>query len=220
MTKQWRRHIRRSPPIAWREFTHPIANRGQAWLALLALIGLRLIATEATFSERVVLATEWALWFQAFGYTCILWATLSILRAPFLARAEDKAKGEWVGDGTYILNEPLLLRMFRFTATERMDSATFKVPFVEPKSFVTFAFEFEPPGTRKRAEIWIEAGPASPTPNAVFDGAGIVTGDEFRTGLPLPRSRQVTLYVKLERHTRRTTVKVYCCGFVVGPNDD
>ena len=144
MLQLWRRYMRLSPAIAWREFWHPILNRGQMMQGLIVVIGIRLALFDASFSERVVMANEWALWLQAFGIACVTWAVISALRAPFVVRAEDAVKGQWDGH-RFIYHEPLLVATKRFEAdggiTQR-HSICFD--HAEPMGFVYYTVQAAP----------------------------------------------------------------------------
>jgi hypothetical protein len=219
MALRWRRYLRRSPAIAWREFWHPILNRGQMLQGLIATIGIRLALFTSSLPERIQLASEWGAWIQAFGIACLIWAILSALRAPFVAHAEDRVKGSWVSPERYILFQPMLVGMFRSTASDQMQTFSFRVPFAEPGSLVDLSLDFEPPGTRKRAAIWLNGGwPSSHVSlgDQAGESRGLITGDEFRMGIRLPAENVATLYVRLDKHTVATHIKVYCQGFQTG----
>lgn len=144
MLRRWRRYLRLAPAIAWREFWHPILNRGQMMQGLIVVIGFRLALFDASFSERVVLATEWALWLQAFGIACVVWAVISAIRAPFVVRAEDAAKGRW-HNHRFVYHEPLLVATERFEAIDgNIQRRPIRFDHAEPSAFVYFTIQAMP----------------------------------------------------------------------------
>lgn len=207
---KWRRYVRLSPIIAWREFWHPLLNRGQMLQALLTVIVLKLALQTASPKERDILVSDWENWFTAFGIACAVWALFSLARAPFIARAEDSAKGRWL-ENRFIFHQPHLVAMFRCRATGFVELYKFRVPFVEPDSFIEYSLELDP-DVRSRAE-WGFGGVVlvSPVPAMQWPGTG---------GAKLPRNRQAVFSLKLELETISSTARIFCRSFIIGNPDD
>ena len=204
------RCLRRSPAIAWREFWHPILNRGQVLQGMLAVIGLRLALFKAGPVERDMLAGEWTNWVYAFGVTCAAWALISLARAPFIALAEDGMKGKWY-ENRFVFFQPHLVGMFRCRATGQVEMYRFKVPFVEPGSFIEFSLDLDP-DVKSRA-AWGFGGKAliGPIPATQWPGTG---------GTLLPASRDAVLSLQLEPQTVSVTARVYCRSFTIGKHNE
>lgn len=204
------RCLRLSPAVAWREFWHPILNRGQMLQALVAVIGLRLSLFVAGPLERDLLASNWAIWLKSLGIACVIWATVSLVRAPLIVWANDALKGKWY-ENRFVFFEPHLVGQFRCRATGQIEMYKFKVPFVEPGAFIYFSLTLDP-NVKDRA-TWDFGGTAlvGPMPAAQWPGTG---------GALLPPNRQAIFRLKLEPDTISTTARVYCHSFTIGePNE-
>lgn len=205
-----RRIIRKLPGAAWREFQEPVFNRGQLLTLIGSIIGTALIIQTGPRSVIAEQAGAWSAGILAFCYVTVVWAVISVARAPFIVIRDDRASGTWHGN-RFVYHEPRLVATFRCRATGDIERYKFVFSDVEPDAFVDFSVTLDP-DVSSRASYTVNG--------TLFFGSMEIGSMKGRGGTRLPANRQGVFSIKMLEATRSTTARVYCHSFSIGNPED
>lgn len=216
-----RRLLARWPKEAWRFFWAPVAETGQLiGLAVSVLITI-LYLLQSPLSGWWDIMSEWSIPIQATAIVLFVWGLISAALAPFRIVARDRKSGKWQGHH-YIYGEPRIVFSGRF---EHRDGATQAVSMdfsdAEPSSCV-FCEVVASPNVAGRILTYMNGGKPSPLITITPPQPGQVTlytAPGAHIGFRLPKSKDATLYVRLEPMTTPVTLRVYCQSFFVGHSE-
>jgi hypothetical protein len=208
---RFRRYLwRKVPRHWWNTFRQPLASSGQLFQAILAYLVLVLYLRVASPQQRDLLATEWAIWIQAFGIAVAGWAVISLVYAPYAAWRTDARNGRWYGK-RFLYHQPQLIAVERCAATGQMERFKIRFDDAEPHSFVHFHIDLDHPLIAKRifaavfTSVWMR---------------GQYGNSHLRGGTRLPADRSAYLAVDMMPKTVSQTIRVYMDGFSIGNPED
>jgi hypothetical protein len=201
-----RRLLRRSPQIAYREFLETFLNRGHVIALMLAVGGTWFAIKNASISERLQEANDWAYALQAFVLVAVVWGILCIIRAPYIAWHRDRQNGCWFGP-IFVYHEAQLVKTIHCDGASDEQRFSFILDDVEPDSFVSFTVKFD-------------ASESTEIKCAVFG--------KYRLNLPnsigdrqmasrIDGSRNASFYVKMPERIIDQTFRIYVDKFEIGP---
>ncbi len=204
------RYLRRLPLSFWLTFKEPVATSSQLFMAAVAWLVLALTIRIATPEQRDLLATEWAIWFEAAAIAIVGWAILSLIYAPYRIIKKEGADGRWFAN-RFVYHRPMLVAVERCLATNRLERFKIRFDDAEPNSFVFYTIDIE--DSHLAPHMFV--GVFSDLWRRPEFGQSVL-----KAGLRLPPDRTAWLAIKIKGHYVSQTVRVYMHSFAVGNPQD
>ena len=208
--KRTGRFVRLSAQTALREFYEPFFNRAQVLQIIVALVGTWIILQTSDSAETYRQVSGWITGAQALGYVLVGWAFISLVRAPFIVRREERAKGVWRGNN-FAYHQPQHVFTRQFFANGLTNTAVVYFPDAEPESFVRYSIEFEPP-VANRVSSRMNTHEQQLEDPTVWRAGG-------RGGIRLSARRTSHLLVRLQDKTVPVICRVYCHSYSIGDDE-
>jgi hypothetical protein len=212
MEMRWlkaKRVARQLLPSAVGEFVSPMADRGQFLALFNALVSSYLILQTASIADMVEEARSWILAAQAFGWTTLIWASISLIRAPFVIIKNERERGFWSGN-RFVYKEPLLVQTIRCRPTGVVEMYKVRFDDAEPCSHVSYHLDLESGG--HLAEVSIGSTIlTNPIPYKNWPGTG---------SFMLSSDKTAVFLIKLPTNALAITARVFCRSFSIGDDID
>jgi hypothetical protein len=193
-----------------------LANSGQ-WFTLIAAVVASYLGLRAKALPQVVEeATAWVDATTAFVYAALLWAFVSLLRAPFVVVKADREGGAWHGR-QYIYHRPRLVAVIRCDANSSGEQVDYPVTFddAEEGAFAHYSLEFERNVSAvASASIGGLLRFAMPEPGK---SSAHPAKEKTTGGIALGKGREAVLSVKMKPNASSVTARLYCTDFCMPP---
>ena len=191
---------------AWGSEIASIFDQNRLFDAALALV-ITYIGLEGKQLPQVIEeANSYVIFFQAFTYVGLVWLLYGLLKAPFKVRSEERLAGSFSGSGTFIYNEPKLVKVLHYKEGGETEQFSIEFEDAEPSSYVKYAVELDPPIYGKALIMMA---------TAVAPAYGQIGKTNGRGGVLLPKNKRATLVLGTEEPIDTLTARVYCRSFEI-----
>ncbi len=203
-----RRWLRLWAADVWRESKAPLTD-ASARLNYFAVAALLFLLLPRAGRDRVLGQAISVLEATgAFLWALPAFAAMNGLLAVFRVRSQERDKGGWFGP-RFAYHQPMHVATFMTQAGQVDMVHSFNVRDVEDDSIVSYLVAVDRDDQRVKVQLEFPAAPA-PT----FDW-GMVPA-EPKMSARLPRSGQMTLWVRAAPEATSTTIRVYVVRFEIG----
>ena len=193
-----KRILREYPAAVWHEFYSPILNRGQIISFGLAVAATSLVIQRGTAEQVDAELSSWFFAVRAFGVVVVLWAIVSLLRAPLLVVKRESELGAFHGT-RFIYHEPYLVKLLRCRPTGKTEYYEFKWKHAEPGSYVKFEIDLEGGAPAKIKYGLYSKVVHGLLPVANWPGTG---------GMSLERDNRTLFAIEMEPESLSTPVRI------------
>ncbi len=203
-----RRILKRAPRRAFRDWIAVLANEGQLFSFVLAILTSWIGLQTASLPEIVKEANGWANVIQAFVYVAAGWAVICLLRAPAMIHLDEKHRGRWHGN-RFVYNQPELVATLRCKATGRPQFHEVIFHDAEPEAFVYYTLTLE-------GDLPKHLYSAHMVNHIVMDSWRQIGSGAGRGGLVIGKRREASLLIVMAESMVSQTVRIYARDFSIG----